>query len=178
MLVLVCGGAASGKSALAESFCTQLGGPLLYVATMPVHGKEAQQRIAKHRAMRAGKGFDTVEWYDTLHEKQLVHPSKTVLLECLSNLCANEMFGQKITPSALPQRLADGVLHLQQQAQHVVVVTNEIFSGAEYYEGEMQAYLEALSQTNRLLAQRADSVLEAVCGLAVTHKGDIKRFFV
>ena len=56
MLVLVTGGAASGKSELAERIVCELakGKPMLYVAAMETEGEEAQKRIARHRALRAG----------------------------------------------------------------------------------------------------------------------------
>ncbi|MBQ9041751.1 MAG: bifunctional adenosylcobinamide kinase/adenosylcobinamide-phosphate guanylyltransferase [Eggerthellaceae bacterium] len=61
MIALVTGGAASGKSAYAESLAKALPGPHAYVATMRHGDAETEARIARHREMRAGKGFVTVE---------------------------------------------------------------------------------------------------------------------
>ena len=62
MIAVVTGGAASGKSAFAESLALSLPGPHAYVATMRnSHDEETEARIARHRSMRAGKGFVTVE---------------------------------------------------------------------------------------------------------------------
>ena len=60
MLTLVIGGAASGKSAYAESLCLRAPLPRTYLATMQVWDAECAARVAKHRAMRAEKQFDTV----------------------------------------------------------------------------------------------------------------------
>ena len=100
MLHIVYGGSASGKSSYAESFAMSLQGDgrLLYIATMYPYkwntteiDPETMQRIERHRAMRADKGFDTVECYR--HVEHIVAKKQDVLLlECMSNLLANEMY--------------------------------------------------------------------------------------
>lgn len=100
MLHIVYGGSASGKSTYAESLAMSLQGDgrLLYIATMYPYkwnttelDPETMQRIKRHRAMRADKGFDTVECYR--HVEHIVAKRQDVLLlECMSNLLANEMF--------------------------------------------------------------------------------------
>ena len=55
MLTLVIGGAASGKSAFAESLCMQSPLPRTYLATMQVWDAECAARVARHRAMRQQK---------------------------------------------------------------------------------------------------------------------------
>lgn len=97
---MVYGGSASGKSSYAESFAMSLQGDgrLLYIATMYPYkwntteiDPETMQRIERHRAMRADKGFDTVECYR--HVEHIVAKRQDVLLlECMSNLLANEMY--------------------------------------------------------------------------------------
>ena len=62
MLILVSGGAASGKSAFAEELIVRSGlKERIYLATMQVWDKESERRVERHRAMRAGKGFATLE---------------------------------------------------------------------------------------------------------------------
>ena len=91
MLTLVIGGAASGKSAYAESLCLRAPLPRTYLATMQVWDAECAARVAKHRAMRAEKQFDTVEC--PLHLDRVALPRRgTVLLEDLGNLAANELY--------------------------------------------------------------------------------------
>lgn len=100
MLHIVYGGSASGKSSYAESIAMSLQGDgrLLYIATMYPYkwntteiDPEMMQRIERHRAMRADKGFDTVECYR--HVEHIVAKRQDVLLlECMSNLLANEMY--------------------------------------------------------------------------------------
>ena len=60
-VTFVIGAAASGKSAYAESLCLGHDGPRVYLATMEPFGEEGARRIARHRALREGKGFSTLE---------------------------------------------------------------------------------------------------------------------
>lgn len=66
MMVLVTGGASSGKSACAENVALELPGPRFYLAAMKPYGTEAARRIERHRKLRAGKGFETIECHDGL----------------------------------------------------------------------------------------------------------------
>ena len=92
MLVVVTGGSGSGKSAFAEDRVLSFGeARRIYIATMQAFDEESHRRIRRHRRMRAGKGFETIERYTELDE--LILPKNcVVLLECMSNLVANEMF--------------------------------------------------------------------------------------
>ena len=92
MLVVVTGGSGSGKSAFAEETILSLGeARRIYIATMQAFDEESHRRIRRHRHMRAGKGFETIERYTELDEL-LIPKDCVVLLECMSNLVANEMF--------------------------------------------------------------------------------------
>ena len=65
MLILVTGGSGSGKSEYAEGIAVSLaereGLPLYYIAAMKPYGEEGKRRVERHRRLRAGKGFQTVE---------------------------------------------------------------------------------------------------------------------
>ena len=94
MFILVTGGSGSGKSEYAENRAVELWGRegrLIYLATMYPFDQESHRRIARHRALREGKHFTTLEQYTGL--KNISVPlGSTVLLECMSNLAANEMY--------------------------------------------------------------------------------------
>lgn len=95
MICFVIGGSGSGKSEYAENLALGLKEQekLVYVATMQPLDEESWQRIGRHRKMRAGKGFETRECYTHL-EQLPVEKNEIILLECLSNLTANEMFSE------------------------------------------------------------------------------------
>lgn len=95
MLTLVSGGSASGKSEFAESLVVNSGCEnRWYLATMLPYDEECHRRIARHRQMRAKKGFETLEVPYALQQLELNEPMQSgcALLECMSNLVANELF--------------------------------------------------------------------------------------
>ena len=68
------------------------------------------------------------------------------------------------------RKLQKGIENLLEQAAHVVIVTNEIFSDAVVFDGDMDSYLEYLGKINQAAAQRADEVVEVIYGIPVFHK--------
>ena len=166
MFTLVIGGAASGKSEYAESLVTGLDGRRVYLATMEPFGAEAEARIARHRAMRSRKGFETAERYTDLGGTPLPEEAN-VLLEDLGNLLANEMYSP--AGGGAEAALA-GVEALLARCRHLTVVTNEIGCGGSDYEGDTLRYMEALGGLNCRLAARADRVAEVICGVPRIRK--------
>ena len=169
MLTLVIGGAASGKSAYAESLLLRSGAKTrVYLATMEARGAEAAARVARHRAMRRDKGFVTVERLTDLAHLTLP-PSSAVLLEDLGNLCANELFSPHGGGTDAAER---GVAHLRARCRDLVIVSNEVFAGGADYAGETARWLSALAYLHRALAREADAVCEVCCGIPTYYKGE------
>lgn len=170
MLTLVVGGAASGKSAYAERLVLQTALPRYYLATMQVWDAECAARVEKHRRMRAEKQFETLEC--PLHLGAVRLPARgTALLEDLGNLTANELYDPAGAGETAASAILDGLDRLAAQCEHLVVVSNEVFSGGANYAGDTDRYLKALAQVNNALAARADAVVRVVCGIPVYHKG-------
>lgn len=197
MLHIVYGGSASGKSSYAESFAMSLQGEgrLLYIATMYPYkwntteiDPETMQRIERHRAMRADKGFDTVECYR--HVEHIVAKRQDVLLlECMSNLLANEMYleqdsddgglaetmsevekagvGMSETLSPVSKKIVQALIDLSTRVQELVIVTNDVFSdgGSLTYDESTREYVKNLAEINCALARVAETVTEVVCGI-------------
>ncbi len=174
MIMLVTGGAASGKSEYAEQAAAMLGGNKIYLATMRRSDEEDERRVSRHRALRRGKGFLTVERERDLSRCEVPKQS-TVLLECLSNLLSNEMFDERgVGPNRAGEEIFAGICKLTEQAKHLVIVSNEIFSdGVPYGETVMQ-YQQILGELNQRIAGMADRVVEVVCGIPVMLKQEEK----
>ena len=189
MLHIVYGGSASGKSSYAESFAMSLQGEgrLLYIATMYPYkwntteiDPETMQRIERHRAMRADKGFDTFECYR--HVEHIVAKRQDVLLlECMSNLLANEMYlepdsnaGSDMaeTMSPVSNKIVQALIDLSTRVQELVIVTNDVFSdgGSLTYDESTREYVKNLAEINCALAREAATVTEVVCGIPVIVK--------
>lgn len=175
MTVLVAGGAASGKSAYAEELLCKLSGdaPRVYLATMKPFGAEADARIAKHRAQRAGRGFQTIECYVNLSAAE-VPPGAAVLLEDIGNLCANELFDPSGSGDGAADAVVRGAEALQRRCAVLVLVSNEAGSGGADYAGDTARWLRVLGEVNRRLAARAEAVCEVACGIAEYYKGEIR----
>lgn len=169
MLTLIIGGAASGKSEYAERLAAAAPGPRVYLATMRRHDAECEARIEKHRAARAGRGFVTCEREAGLSGLALPAGTRTVLLEDLGNLAANELYGGA-GEGAFDAALA-GIDELCARAARVYVVSNEVFSDGAPYDPGTRRYIELLGALNRALAARADRVVEVVCGIPLIWKG-------
>lgn len=173
MLITVTGGASSGKSELGENLARNLGGRLLYIATMEPFGEEGQQRVARHRDLRQGKGFETLEAYRDLGDSlqhPLIQEADTVLLECALNLLANESFSSSAEGEPVC-RIKSDILALRDAVSNLVVITGEVFSDGESYPPETARYIRDLGALNRFLARESQMVLKSVAGIPVFIKG-------
>lgn len=170
MRTIVLGGAACGKSEYAEALAVMQPVPRFYIATMMPFDKEDILRIEKHRAMRAEKGFHTMERYTDL--AGLLLPERgTVLLECLGNLTANELFSENGAGDNAYEAIMLGIEKLEAQCDDLVVVSNDVFSDGSSYTDETLRYIETLAAVNRSLGLRYERVVELVCGIPLSLKG-------
>lgn len=183
MFVTVTGGSGSGKSEFAENLLLKLDGTgapnRIYIATMEPFGEEGARRIRRHRALREGKGFETLECCRnlkalTLSEKNGKRPS--VLLECLSNLAANELFGTgtahlEEAGGRAAEEIRAGIRRLLAQTERLIVVTGEVFSDGISYDPSTEQYQRLLGQMNRELAACSDVFVEVVYSIPLYHKG-------
>ena len=167
MFTLITGGSASGKSEYAESHVLRLPGRRIYLATMRPWDQECRGRIARHRLLRRGKGFETVERYTDLAGLELP-AGANVLLECLGNLTANELYDPE---GGGGEAVLRGIAALAARSLHLTVVTNDVFSGGASYDADTLRDLRVLAEINRALAAQADAVAEIVCGLPNYLKG-------
>lgn len=163
------GAAASGKSEYAEDIVMALPGEKIYIATMEPFGAEAEERIARHRVLRAGKGFTTVE-----RTRNLIgltpEADWNVLIEDLPNLAANEFFSPEGGGAAA---VLSGMDRICKIVSSVTIVTGDIFSDGRTYDTGTQEYMEMLADLHMRIAAKADNVVEAVCGIPCAVKGEL-----
>lgn len=172
MMHLVTGASASGKSAYAENLLVPAkSAEKYYIATMRPWGAEGAARVKKHRAMREGKGFQTIEAFHTLDDLRL--PEKgSLMLECMSNLLANEQFELGGTDEEILDRIQQGIQNLKEQTEDLIIVTNEIFSDGCRYDAETVRYIRLPGNLNIRMAEEADVVTEVVYGIPIRRKGE------
>ena len=173
MMTLVIGGAGSGKSEYAERLLVRCraDAPRYYIATMEPFDDESRARVKKHRAARTGRDFTTIEQYTDLASLTLPRGS-AALLECMGNLCANELFEAGGSGDGAADAILCGVEMLRRRCRALVIVSNEAASGGADYLGDTLRYLRVLGEVNRRLAALSDAVCEVVCGIADYYKGE------
>jgi adenosylcobinamide kinase/adenosylcobinamide-phosphate guanylyltransferase len=174
MVETIIGGSGSGKSQYAENHIIDLhkhndNSPLIYIATMVPYGKEMEEKIKRHREMRRDKHFLTMECFTDLKAIE-VEEGSTALLECMSNLVANEMFMNNRHGEHAVSEIISGIHRLKDQCEHVLIVTNDIFLEGCLFDETTIEYMKCLSQVNSEIAALSDRVVEVVCGIPLEIK--------
>jgi adenosylcobinamide kinase/adenosylcobinamide-phosphate guanylyltransferase len=172
MRILLTGGSGCGKSTFAERLARELPAPRYYLATMRPFEAESRAKIARHQQQRADAGFVTIERETQIGGVDL--PARgTVLLECMCNLLANEMFDDSGNERDVYDTIRADILALEQQCDTLIVVTNEVGSDGGDYGAGTARYIETLGRLNCALANRFDAVVELVCGIPLVLKGQL-----
>ena len=173
MTILLLGGSKSGKSLLAQSLCRDLsnGCGMVYWATMEPMDDEDRDRIARHRAERAGWGFETVECGHVL-DRVALPPESTVLFDSATALLANEMFGAShvCDDPAAANRATDELLALSARVANFVCIADDLGRDGAVYDAGTEAFRRGLALLCRRLAARFDSVREVVAGIPSERK--------
>lgn len=174
MIVLITGASGSGKSAYGEELCLRLSGDekKTYLATMYPYGEETLDKINRHKQMRAGKGFETIECYCNLKEV-VSNVGHTVLLECMSNLLANELYMEHGAKEKAFEEIMQGILLLSRACKNLIIISNEVFNDSMPADIEMKHYIQLLGRLNQEIANQADVVCEVVYSIPVFWKGRI-----
>jgi adenosylcobinamide kinase/adenosylcobinamide-phosphate guanylyltransferase len=185
-LILVLGGARSGKSTFAEKLAASSQRSVTFIATATASDEEMQIRIARHQAARPHIWHTIEEPLDLVSAVQRASAlADVLLLDCLTLWTANWLIQQsgfqwdeQVAPDALfgERALIEieamlRVLHALPAQKTLIVVSNEVGMGLvpEYPLG--RAYRDTLGYVNQHLAHVAERVYLLVAGIAV----DLKR---
>lgn len=177
-LILVLGGARSGKSAYAQRLAQELGGErVLFVATAEAGDAEMARRIARHRQERP-PAWRTLE--APRHAAEAIRSNlgdaEVVLIDCLTLLVSNAILRLGTPPPAADAEAASReeiealVLACQDTPTTFIVVSNEVGLGLVPETPLGRLYRDLLGLANQALAARAQSVYLLVAGLAVDIK--------
>ena len=171
MITLVTGGTKCGKSGYAEKILESFAGPKYYIATMNPAGDDADEIISRHREARRNKSYITVECPRDIDKLDLPIGCG-VLLECIGNLCANEMYigSNVLRPS---DKIIKNIKQLSETAAELVIVTNEVGCDGNSYSIDIMAFVSEIAVINSKLAELADNVVECVYGIPVALKGKL-----
>ena len=172
MFTLVLGYSKAGKSRYAEALAVkQSRGPRIYVATLiPVgDGEEGAALVARHRAQREGLEFTTFEQPARVAEVEMPQ-NATVLLEDVSNLLANNLFG----PGSGGQKAAYAdILALRNKCDNLVAVSFYGLEEKDEYDESTNSYIRQLAALNEELKTAADTVIMLTKGVPSPLKGEL-----
>lgn len=174
MLRLVLGGSGNGKSTYAEKILDKYTENKYYIATMRVYDDEAREKVARHIEKRKGRNFYTIECIGDVYtkSKKYINEKSIVLLECLPNLVADEMFVEDrfIEPDKVYEKILGEIELINQSVKEFVIVSNNVFDDGVTYDIYTEKYISTLGQLNCKIAEMADEVLEVVAGIPLYHK--------
>jgi adenosylcobinamide kinase/adenosylcobinamide-phosphate guanylyltransferase len=192
-IILITGGARSGKSQFAERLALSSAIPVTYLATMQkvsaTADSELYERISKHQKRRP-KHWELLE-EPLLVAQKVSHlnergsqdgQSRLVLLDCLSLFVSNLLLSipASINDQAIKNELLENVLVEARQLLEVmsradslnfIVVTNEVGSGIVPDNFLARAFRDTLGSTNQMFAERAGEVYACFSGLPLKLKG-------
>ncbi|HZA56901.1 MAG TPA: bifunctional adenosylcobinamide kinase/adenosylcobinamide-phosphate guanylyltransferase [Candidatus Udaeobacter sp.] len=168
-IILITGGARSGKSKYAEQRAGEMGDRRLYVATAEAKDEEMSQRIAEHQKRR-GNQWRTIEEPVELAEALQAQRGKTdsALVDCLTLWISNLLTGRD--EKYVEEKVEQLVETLPQLDFHVVLVTNEVGWGIVPDNPLARQFRDLAGWTNQRIAQATDEVVLMVAGVPMIVK--------
>lgn len=164
--ILITGGARSGKSRYALARAAAWPGPHRYVATaLPLPGDaEWQARIARHRAERAGRGWETVEAGADLVPALDRLDGGAAVIDCLTLWLAAQGERHAWREAAVLDELEALALAVGRCPARLAIVTNEVGSGVVPEHAAGRAFRDLQGLANQRLAEACSEVVLCVCG--------------
>lgn len=161
MIELIIGYPNSGKSEYAEAEVIRLAAnnKKYYLATMIPFGEDGLKRVEKHRLQRQGKGFETIEKARAIHEIDDLQATGTVLIECLSNLLANELYASDNidkTDELIVEDIVNEIMLLSEKLANTIIVSNEFAEDAEGYDESTRRYVKLMQKLNEELSLKVN----------------------
>jgi adenosylcobinamide kinase/adenosylcobinamide-phosphate guanylyltransferase len=170
MITFISGGVRSGKSSFAEHYILGKDCHKIYLATAIAYDDEMKERVKIHRRTRMDKGWNTIEKPTSISEITTTEKS-VILLDCLTNLVANEMYLNKLSIAEVIDKIFDDLMDLSSRSLEVVIVSNDVFSGIDDYSVETVDFMKALGYLHCKITQVADSCYELNYSIATKMKG-------
>jgi len=174
-LILVLGGARSGKSTFAQRLAQEMGGDdVLFVATAEAGDEEMRARIEKHRQERPS-GWQTLEVACQVGKAigDRAEPAAVVLVDCMTLLASNVLLGLEdpsdpvAAEAAITAEVNDLLSAYREAGTVFIVVSNEVGLGLVPDNPLARLYRDLLGWANQTLARHADNVYFLVAGMAM-----------
>ncbi|MBR0971147.1 MULTISPECIES: bifunctional adenosylcobinamide kinase/adenosylcobinamide-phosphate guanylyltransferase [Bradyrhizobium] len=165
-VILITGGARSGKSKRAETRARAFPGQPVYVATAEVLDAEMEARIAKHRARRGTDWIEREVPLDLVEVLAATDGGGARLVDCLTLWLSNLMHAER----AWEREVSELAAALPRLKSPVVFVTNEVGLGIVPDNALARSFRDAAGIMNQTVAAAADEVEFIVAGLPMKLK--------
>jgi adenosylcobinamide kinase / adenosylcobinamide-phosphate guanylyltransferase len=165
-IILITGGARSGKSIHAEARAKTFAGKPVYVATAEALDAEMRERIAGHRARRGGDWIEHETPLELVAALNATDGGGARLVDCLTLWLSNLVLAERDW-SKETERLTES---LRAQKSPVVLVSNEVGLGIVPDNALARQFRDAAGTMNQTIARAADEVEFVVAGLPMRVK--------
>jgi adenosylcobinamide kinase / adenosylcobinamide-phosphate guanylyltransferase len=165
-VILITGGARSGKSVRAESRARGFSGQPIYIATAEALDAEMSERITRHRARRGNQWMEREAPLALVEALDATDGGGARLIDCLTLWLSNLMHANR----DWSQEASHLAKALGSQRSPVVLVTNEVGLGIVPDNALARAFRDAAGLTNQMIAKVADEVEFVVAGLPMRLK--------
>ena len=165
-IILITGGARSGKSRYAEQLARSLTSNPVYVATAHVWDKEFGERVRRHQERRGP------EWTTIEEEKQLSRHNlagRVAVIDSITLWCTNYFFEMKDVDATL-DAIKDEFDRFTTPEATYIFVTNEIGMGGVSDNDVQRRFTDLQGWMNQYVASKADEVVLMVAGIPVKIK--------
>ena len=182
-IVLVTGGARSGKSTFAETYIESISNKIGYVATAEPFDEGMKDRIKKHIEQRPGD-WPTFECYEEVSPciEEIAKGCDVVLLDCITVMVTNLMFKncpdwtmiQREEINEIEKKITKEIemliQHLIANNLSAVLVTNEVGAGIVPENRLARLFRDIAGRVNQQLAKQANEVYFVVSGIPMQIK--------
>ena len=168
-VVLVVGGARSGKSRFANELAERNFSQPLYLATAEVTDAEMQERIDLHRKERGDQWRCVEEPLDIAGALNGPGECDGILLDCVTVWLGNVLHHEG--EGGFDKRKAALLEAVKTCDKSVVIVSNELGQGIVPADAETRRFRDLAGWLNQDLAKAVDAVVAVSCGLPMILKG-------
>lgn len=166
-IILITGGARSGKSSYAEKLALSFSSHPVYMATAHVWDEEFRQRVIRHQESR-GPEWTNIEEEISLGKHDV--NGKVVLVDCVTLWCTNFFFESQGNVKQALEAVKQEFDRFTKQEATFIFVTNEIGMGGTSENELQRKFTDMQGWMNQYVAARADEVILMVCGIPMKVK--------
>jgi adenosylcobinamide kinase/adenosylcobinamide-phosphate guanylyltransferase len=171
-LILVIGGARSGKSAFAQQLAQQKAEKVLFIATAEAKDSEMVERVRHHRRRRPDHWHTVEEPLKLARAIDGADSYEVIIVDCLTLWVSNLLQASEAQKmAALEATVLDATRELlrayEQGGATLILVSNEVGMGLVPPYPMGRTYRDVLGKVNQLLAAQASQVYLMMAGLAV-----------